>query len=217
MKVFAFAYKMTEEQEAVANACLALLGIKDLHAMNIPNYRVEDFIENDAVVVTFGRSASNYVISYLTENPRITNVKHVALPTFSQLEKKEENKSFRESTFQKLKELREFIEQDRFQPVVKTISEGDLPNLDRKHLILLKDITEEAGKTSCFQVNKNGKLIEISLEPIEDSKADIHLTFSEVYTIRVLMDTLQVKAVDFVVSTNPSILRSNLPNNKKIS
>jgi hypothetical protein len=217
MKIFAFAYQIKKEQEVIANACLSLLGIKDLYVMNIPNYKVEDFIEDNVIVITFGRNAGNFTASYLTENSRITNVKHIILPAFSQLEKKEENKTCRENTFQKLKELKEFIEQDRFQPVVKVIAEGDLPNLDRKHLLLLKEITEEAGETSCFQVNKNGKLIEISLKPIENSKADIHLTFSEIYTIRALMDTLQVKAVNFVVSTNPSILRSDLSNNKKIS
>ena len=214
MKVIVFVYKPTPEQESIVQACLSFLGV-EFQVYNISNYKPEDLIESNSVIVTFGRQADLAVKVFLSEQKKVTGVKHESLPSLGQLEKKEQNKVFREKTLEKLDSLKKYIEEDKFQPVIRKITEEDLPDLDKKHLLLLKKITEEAGRDSVFQTTKGGKLIEISSEPLEKSSADIHLSFSEIYTIRLLMDTLQVKAVDLVFSPNPSILRSDKSDSKK--
>lgn len=164
------------------------------HIYNIPNHRVEDHIQDNSIIVTFGKLARIAVHQRL-EDKKYNNVKHVALPHLKYLKKMKENKEKRQQAQQELLAIKELLEANLFQPSGFVVKEDDLPDLDTRHLLLLQKITEEAGQNSCFQVTKGGKLIEISIEEVEDSKADTHLTFHELYTIRAAMDVLGVTEV----------------------
>lgn len=167
------------------------------HIYNIPNHRVEDHIKNNTMVITFGKYAEKAIQQYLEEKNFI-NVKHINLPHVKFLSAKKENTEKRIQTYTTLQELSKLLSSDRFQPTGIIVTESDLPELDRRHLLLLQKITEETGRNSCIQTTKDGKLIEISENKVEDSKADIHLTFAEIYTIRQTMDILGVKEVRLI-------------------
>ena len=205
MKVLTFVYKITKEEEEVVRNCLTFLGVPDSSILVIPSYRPEGLVESNSVVLTYGKFAELAVDQYLREGKAV-NVRHEKFPHPKQLTKIEVNKDARAACTVQLKTLKEFLDQERYQPIVREIREEDLPDLTRQQLLLLKKMTEEAGEKTCFQVNKNGKLIEIGLDKIEGSKAEIHLTFAEIYTIRTIMDTLKVTEVSLALGPSSSVV-----------
>jgi hypothetical protein len=205
MKVVAFVYKITKEEEDVVHGCLTFLGIPDGNILVIPSYRPAGSVESNSVVLTFGKFAELAVDQYLREG-KVVNVRHEKFPHPKQLTKIETNKEARAACTAQLKLLKEFLDQKRYQPVVREVKEGDLPDLSRQQILLLKKMTEEAGETSAFQVTRNGKLIEISVDKIENSKADIHLTFAEIFTVRTIMDTLKVTEVNLALGPSSGVI-----------
>jgi hypothetical protein len=203
MQVIAFTHNVTDPSELITiESWLATL-CADVKLFNIPNHKMEDHVKSGMAVVTLGRIAS-ITLQQVVNEKKIQNVRHVSLPQIKSLAPKPENKEARAEAMNKLKELKAFIELDIYQPQVVLVSESDIPDLDAKHLLMLQKMTEAAGKNSCFQCTKNGRLIEISTTHLENSKADVHLTFHEVYTIKTLMDVLKVTEVELVSYTQPN-------------
>lgn len=195
-KIVAFIHKSTQRDRTLAETVLSLLEApSDL--LNIPQYRVEDHVKENVVIITFGKICEVSVKQHIEER-KLKNVKLVPLPAVQRLQAIKGNETTREQTLQDIKDLKEFLEEDKFQPEEIIWDDGSLPNLDCKHLIMLEKMTEAAGKTSCFQTTKDGRLIEISQQKLQKSQADIHLTFHEVYTMRTIMDTLGVDEVTVV-------------------
>jgi hypothetical protein len=206
-KVTAFTYRAKAEDLERAEQCLAVLEAESA-IFNIPTHRVEDHISQNSVILTFGRLARIEVQQYI-DDKKLPGVRLVDLPHTKQLSPESVNRESRLSTYKKLRELRDLLKAQLYYPTSVVVKSADLPELDTKQLLLLSKMTEDAGETSCFQATKGGKLIEISNAPIEDSKADIHLTFQEVYTIRAVMDILKVTEVQLVTYPQAS---SNQPN-----
>ena len=198
-KVVAFTYKVTDvEQLQLANKCLKVLGA-EYRLLNIPNHRVEDHLAQGSTVITFGKLAGITVKQYITEK-KLLGIQHIELPTLKNLFPIAANKEARHEAMQKLKHAHDLLQLDIYQPHVVLVSENDIPDLDARQIVLLQKMTEEAGKTSCFQTTKNGKLIEISNKPLPSSKADIHLTFQELYTLRAMMDILGVSSAELITT-----------------
>jgi len=195
-KVIVITYQATKEQLARAAKWVGL-ATEGGKYYNLPSFKVQDVITEDSIVIAFGQVASNNVKRLLNEKP-IANIKLYELPHLSELIRKEQNTKWRAEAIQQLKTVKTELDSNLFRPTGLTIKEQHLPNLNHRQLLLLQKITEEAGQESCFQVTKGGKLIEISNEPLADSKATVHLTFRELYTIRIAMDVLGVHEVTLV-------------------
>jgi hypothetical protein len=194
LKVFTF--KATQPDMEVVYACINFLETP-ASFFNIPTHRIEDHITNNSIVIIFGNTLQKNIESFIEEK-RLENIKVFLLPKPSQLTREEKNSFARIEAFQKLQQIKELVKTDLFHPDSIKITEADLPDLDARHLLYLEKLTEEAGRITCFQTSRQGKLIEISKEPQNESQADIHLTFQEIYTIRLIMDVLNVKEVHLV-------------------
>lgn len=196
-KVIAFIHNASRDELQKASEWLSVLETKDGKLYNIPNHRIEDTITDHTIIITFGR-ITELAAAQCIEETKPTNVKLVALPKITELTKERENKERRQDAYSKLLEIKQLLEEDIFFPASIKINDSDLPHLEAQQVLMLEKITEDEQRDSCFQTNKRGKLIEISKEKKENSKADIHITFSELYTIRSIMDVLGVIEVDIV-------------------
>lgn len=198
-RVLAFMHNANQKQTELAKRVCKILGEIEVEIYNIPQHRVEDHIKNNSIVLAFGIFASTAAEQYITEK-QLTNVRLLKLPHLKYLKSKTENIDYRASTFKKLQELKSTLEQDTFMPMPEeiVIKEEDLPALSARQIVLLEKMTEERNQETCLQTSKDGKLIEISCYPREGSKADIQITFQELYTIRAAMDILKVSEVTLV-------------------
>lgn len=197
--IIAFTSRATQQQLDNASKWLDLLECK-YHLYNIPHHRPENLVKENTIVVTFGKVSSKSVQQVVDEK-QLRNVKHLSLPPLKDLTRSEQNRATRQESLDQIRKLKDYVKSDLFRPANVVVTEQDLPELDAKQLLLLKKITDDQEKTSCFQTTRGGKLIEISNEHLEESKADIHLTFSEIFTIRSLMDVLGVTEVELVPSS----------------
>ena len=203
MKVIGFTYKVSGELVNTVRDCLHVVADK-FDIFDLPSYKIDDHLEEDAAVVTFGKFAEK-LVSQCIEEKKLINVRVLNLPSPRDLLHIEPNNSERRlRAWHRLQELKEEIKEETFRPTGLKITERDLPDLDAKHILLLQKVTDENNRKTCIQVTKGGKLIEISNGPLEDSKADIHLTFHELYTIRLIMDVLEVSGVTLVESSKAS-------------
>jgi len=192
----AFTHSATAEHKELLDRLSKLVEGSKITHYNIPQHRVEDHIVSGSVALTFGTFATAAATQYV-EDKQVSNVMVIELPHFKYLTPLQGNKDKRQFAYDALVELNNFLKQEAFLPAEIHVTKEDLPDLDRYHLAMLSKMTEQNNKDTCFQISKNGKLIEIGFKP-KPSKADVFLTFEEVYTIRSLMDVMGVKEVDLV-------------------
>lgn len=195
----AFTYKADLGSQEIVDKCLAFLE-KSYKLYNIPNHRVEDLLKENTVVVTFGKF-SELAVQHFVSEKKLLNIRHEKLPHPKQLIKSETNQDYRTSAFEVLKKIKDFLEHDIYIPEIKKIREEDLPDLDKRQIQMLKKIVEEDKKDSCYQMTKNGKLLEVGAVRRPDSKAEAFLTFEELFTLRLLMDVFKTEVE--LVSSNP--------------
>lgn len=210
--LLAFTYKADAGNQEIVKKCLSFLE-QEVKIYNIPNHRVEDVLKDNSVVITFGKFAELAVQHFIFEK-KLGNVRHEKMPAPKQLVKSELNKDFRVAALETLKKIKEFMAQDILKPEVKVFEEGDLPDLDHKQLLLLQKIVEESKKGFCYQTTKNGKLIEIGVTHQPNSKADIQISFEELFILRLIMDVLGTEKVELVTSSTAG---HNFLPNKKVS
>lgn len=194
-----FTNKINPEHNKVLAAMTKFLD-HETRCLNIPQHRPDDHVKEHAIIVSFGKLAATLVDQSIQEK-RLAHVHHTRLahPEFLfPLHKNQAQRLFASAELEKVKEI---VTEQRFYPDAVIVSEKDLPELSAIQLLLLKKMTDEEGKKSCFQTTKGGKIIEISNEPLENSNADVHLTFNEVFTVRSIMDVLGVSQVDLVSIT----------------
>lgn len=169
---------------------------------NFQTHRIERFTEARTTVLTFGPLPKRLE----------GKVKYIELPTFIELKKIEENLATRTSAINTLTQLKKDIEDLTQKEVVETkkIDAEDLPDLEAKHLILLKESIDKLGKTSFLLKSKNGKLVEInSTGQLDNQQVDFALSFEELYMVRLAIDVLGTKEVSIVSINSENNHRNN--------
>jgi len=193
--VVAFTYKASSDDTALAQRILDFLGAP-AKLFNIPQYTLKGNIRDGQCVITFGTATKLSVTQYLEESRISAN--HIPLPALRSLYNTPDNQDARAQVASILDELRPNLKASVFHPETIKIVEGDLPDLDARQILMLERITERAGKHTCIQTSKNGKVIQIGREPLKDIDADFYVTFEELYTMKLVMDVLGVKEVKLV-------------------
>lgn len=82
------------------------------------------------------------------------------------------------------------------------LSENNLPDLTADQVKTLEDTLRKKGETVWKGITRDGKRILVSVEPTKDESCDLNLTFSELYAVKVLAETLGVRELEIVTSTN---------------
>lgn len=192
LKVFTYRLNGIEETEVVHKILEAALPGTNAEYYNMPQFSPDHVLEDGDIAITFGRSAE------LVVSASEKAIQHVALPAPKNLVNREGNAEARDVAWNQLKDLAKKISHESFSPANVTLTEEDLPDLDRRHILMLQKLTEKANSRFCLQTAKNGKTIAVGYNIPTDVEADIKITFEELYTVRNVMDILEVNKVDLV-------------------
>ena len=79
-KVIAFTHNASQNDTALARNCLSILKT-NTEVFNIPQYKVENNVRDNLVVITFGKIASTTVKQFIEEK-KIKGARHYSLPKY---------------------------------------------------------------------------------------------------------------------------------------
>lgn len=191
-KVLGVTYNCNNNKEReVVLKCLNVVYAKS-ELINIPQHKVVDHLIEGTTAITFGKTAANIVSSHL-EN--IKGVSLYKLPKPEQLLDRPCNQEEREETYKILLEIKDLLDRQTDITENLQVTIEDLPKWRSEQVLLLMKRMEEEDKSTVATISLNGKILEISKELNKNSNADIHLTISELYSLKCIMEIFQVSEV----------------------
>ena len=149
-------------------------------------------INKDDIVIVYGEKAKKIID---TINARAK----IPLPALNELDSTYGDKEVRQLTFEQLKKLKEALK----KPVVveeekpkEILTEKSIPALSSRDVLkMMQDTTEWTG------ITQDGKTIRLTVNS-EKGKADICMTFAELYMLRLAIDTLKVTEIEIKNKAN---------------
>tara|TARA_Y100000310_G_C20654972_1_gene801522 strand:- start:1583 stop:2167 length:585 start_codon:yes stop_codon:yes gene_type:complete len=164
------------------------ISIKDLRYYDI---KLEE-INKDDVLLVFGSKASR-----LVEDINAKQI--VSLPRISSLHANTGSQAERLKAFNQLKLLKDILKTDEVKVETKTIIKDPFPEITISDLKTLETTLAEKNVNTWLTTTKNGKTIQLSITP-SASEADMNITFSELYTLKIAADTLGVQEFTIIYS-----------------
>jgi len=207
----AFIYNATPEDEELAIKWLKLSEV-DIKIFNLPTYDPKYLVKPYGYVITFGSLARNTIEEYCKLH-NLKQTKLYTLPAIKKLIKVKENIDSRKEAIETIELFKEeYTKEAPFVLPDLTLTKEDLPELYHNQLLLLNKIMTESMQSSCICTSKNGKMIEVLLHPYQERnpKADISITVSELYTVRITMEILGVNEVTLANHFTSNINASSL-------
>ena len=193
----AISYFMDARDKKISDQIAAFLTKEKTVTTDLASFDLPDITTED-VVIAYGDKAKKLLPSI---NARIK----IDLPALQELDATYGVKEVREVTFEKLKKIKESL--DKPAPVAEKIPEpvtkltvestpANLKSADILHMLCkaLKDKKDWTG------VTQDGKTIRLTVEP-EKGKADINMTFAELYMLRLAIETLKVKSFEIITKS----------------
>ena len=165
------------------------VSIKDLRYYDI---KLEDTKDN--ILFIFGSKASR-----LAQDIEAKQVVH--LPEISTLHANTGIDEQRLEALKKLNLLKTILETDTIETNTKSVLKDPVPDLELSDLKILESTLKEKKINKWLTTTTNGKTVQISIVP-ESTEADINITFCELYTLKIAMDTLDIKEFTVVYSNN---------------
>ena len=162
------------------------VSIKDLRYYDI---KLED--TKNSVLLLFGKKTER-----LAQD--VKNKKLLFLPDIYLLHPTGCQKS-RLKAFEQLKLLKISCEEDSIPLNNEVILEESIPDLTIDQLKILEKNLSQKGVDTWLGTTKNGKTVQLSLEP-KEGNADIKMTFSELYAIKIAIEALEIKEFTIVYS-----------------
>lgn len=154
--------------------------IKDLRYYDI---KLEDTENN--ILLVFGEKASS-----LAKNIKAKQI--IYLPEISTLHAGAGIENNRQEAFEKLSLLKEVLQTSDIKSNTESTLKDPVPDLKMPDLKDLESTLKEKGINSWLTTMTNGKTVRISVTP-EITKADIDITFQELYALKIAMDVLDIK------------------------
>jgi len=114
---------------------------------------------------------------------------HLILPAVIELEDESKNEKNREQTWKVLLKFKELLESSL------TLTSSQLSELTANDISAIEIVLKSRGKTEWFGKTKSDKTICLSILPADKEKADIVLTFAELYAIKTAMEVLEVEEI----------------------
>ncbi len=165
------------------------VSVKDLRYYDI---KLEDTKDN--ILFIFGSKASR-----LAQDIEAKQVVH--LPEISTLHANTGIDEQRLEALKKLNLLKTILETDTIETNTKSVLKDPVPDLELSDLKILESTLKEKKINKWLTTTTNGKTVQISIVP-ESTEADINITFCELYTLKIAMDTLDIKEFTVVYSNN---------------
>jgi hypothetical protein len=192
IKVFTYRITDSDEIQVVPGILRATLADRDFGMFPMPQYSPDRVLVDGDVAVTFGTTPA------LAVRDSGKAIQHVSLPAPKKLVNKAGNEKDRDDAWNALQDLAKKLADESFSPAQVIVTEADMPDLDKQHLLMLQRLTEKSNSRFCIQTGKNGKTIAIGYDIPIDFEADIKISFEELYTVRNVMDILEVDRVELI-------------------
>ena len=192
IKVFTYRIVLQDEMSVVKDIIHAALPGVDFKEFPMPQFSPDKCLDDGDVAITFGTAPA------LAIQDCEKVIQQVKLPAPKMLVSKAGNEPSRDVAWNSLKELGKKLTNETFTPTDIRITAADMPDLDAKHLLMLKKLTEKSNSKFCVQVSRNGKTIVIGDSIPTEIQADIKISFEELYTVKNVMDILKVDSVELV-------------------
>jgi len=191
LKVIAYGFDIKQTEYELIRNIIHILGDTRLEIYDLKSYSLSG--EQDAIIFTFGKKAAMYVIEA---------AQHIELPDLIYLDPSHGDEKIRKDVYDKLLNLRKRLDSSgRLQQITK-IDEESLPNLTADDVKQLELKLREKGIHYWRAVTRGGKVVIVSNDISLGVEADVQISFPELYSMKILMETLQVKELEIV--HNPS-------------
>lgn len=211
-------FNITAQDKSQIIRMLTAAGIKD--SVSIQDTRSSSVnLRGSDVVLIFGRKA------LLAARPayEAANIPVIEFPEMQKLYPPAAggDKTARDSAWEKLTKLTEDLKTGKLetsedQRILNELTEDMIPDLSLSKIQALEKVLKETKKTSWKCTTKSGKIVCISLQPLEGSSkmnADIYITFHELFALRAAMDIFQISEVTFVSNSSDQRSSQDASNN----
>ena len=127
--------------------------------------------------------------------------KIIYLPDIQLLHADTGSQEKRQEVFSLLTEFKDtLLIQEKQLPTQKI--KDPLPEITISDLKILEENLKEKGVMKWMTTSSTGKTIQISSTP-QDAKTDMNITFSELYALKIAMETLDIQEFTVVYSNKP--------------
>lgn len=113
----------------------------------------------------------------------------IELSQIQNLEDKEGNEKEKEKAWKALLTFKEKLDN------TKTITDKDLPDMKAGDVLSLEAQLKEKNITEWFGTTKDGRTVYLSSGAGKERKADINLSFAELYALKTAMEVLDIEEV----------------------
>lgn len=191
-----FGFNISTEDKIIADrVCSMLSGSSEV--IDLRSFEPES--NNNDILLIFGERAVK-----LTKNLPY-KIKEI-FPDFAKLSPDFGEQEEIEQARRKFKLLKRRLEEPEKIITVKEdrkiYTEESLPDASTAQILKkLEDIINNKSQKEWILYTKNNKSVRITIEP-EISNADVDITFAELYTLRMAMETLKAKEVEIVYRNN---------------
>ena len=159
--------------------------IKDLRYYDI---KTED--TENSIIFLFGKKTMRLA-------DKVKSKKAIYLPAIHTLHAATGSKEKRQEAFKQLILLKDMLITDSVEPTGKVTIEDPIPDITVSDLKALETTLAKKNVNKWLTTTRSGKTIQISISP-EKSKADMNITFGELYTLKIAMDTLDIQEFTIV-------------------
>lgn len=208
MTITVLGFNITAQDKTQILRMLSAAGIKE--TINIQDTRstLVNLVGTDVVVVLGKRAL--IAVRPIVEARKTPLIE---LPEVSKLYPPDQggDTAARDGAWEKLKTLKSNLSTGKLEisedeAILKGLVEDQIPNLSLSKLQALEKALKDSKKTTWKCTTKSGKIVCISLQPLEVSSksvdADIYITFHELFALRAAMDIFQISEVTFVSNSS---------------
>lgn len=171
-RVLAFTHRASKEQQETAKKWLEYIGHPS-KLLNIPQVKVEEYIEEWDLIITFG-TLPYIAVEQALKKKGVNPYRLEKLPGLRQLEKNPENIEDRATTVQQLTNIGKDITENSFFPKNITVRKEQLPELDEYQTSLAMKVSEEQKVSRTLLLSREDKIIQIGGTRREST--DVYLT-----------------------------------------
>lgn len=199
-----FGFNISTEDQAIVDKIRAILP-KDYECDSIDLRCYEPAGSSQDILLIFGEKAAKICNDLPCKFREIFPDFPKLSPDFGEPEEIEQARAKFKLLQQRLAEPdKVFPKENTVQEDRSTYTEESLPDTSAAQILQqLQTILQKKGQKEWLLYTKNNKSVRVTIEP-EQSNADIDITFAELYTLKMAMETLQAKELEIVYRSNTS-------------
>lgn len=173
-----------QEDIKLINRIMSSVDLPSYVLVNIKYYRIESRF---TFFICLGPDASRAAAMAGGKQDKI-----VKIPPLQQLHNKIGNEVYRATAYHLLKDLHKFIGlKDKISS--DKLSDIQLPDLNEKQLLKIKDDLLSEGVLGFSAINQEGKTVRIRVDESDNTVADINIHISELIALKMIGDVFKIK------------------------